>query len=181
MTCVVGIANPTKGALIAFDSLASTGHSCIVRADLKGCKFAPWLAFGYTTSYRYGQIISTYLEPGRKPDDPYDWALRELVPQLRTLLRDHGWLKVSDTHREEAGDCLFAVRDRVLHISSDFQVAEAINGWNAVGSGSPEARGVLHALARSRPAKHAATAALEAAAYLDPGVSAPFHYLTTRA
>lgn len=179
MTCVVGIARPGKGALIAFDSLAGGSGTYSIRRDPKGAKITPWFAFGFTTSYRFGQILAHHLNLGKKPDDPYDWAVRELVPKARELLTTHGWLK-TENGREEAGEAIIAVRDRVFSLQADFQIAERGDGYAACGSGEDFALGALHVL-RGKPARQSAIRALEAAEAGSAWVRPPWYVLETRA
>jgi hypothetical protein len=179
VTCVVGISTPGKGSLIAFDSLAGSNGTYSIRRDPKGAKLAPWLAFGYTTSYRFGQILAHYLPVGGKPDDPFEWAVRTLVPDMRKALAEHGWLK-TESGREEAGNVVFGIRDRVVTVQSDFQVAELAYGYVACGSGEYHALGALHALSGAPPRRHA-IAALEAAEAGSAWVRRPWHVLEVKA
>lgn len=179
MTCVVGIATPGKGSLLAFDSLAGSNGTYSIRRDPKGAKLAPWFAFGYTTSYRFGQILAHHLELGTKPADPYEWAIKELVPQIRELLGKHGWLKV-ESGREDAGTAVLAVRDRIFKLHDDLQIAELESGYAACGSGEYHAYGALHAL-RNQPPRKAAIGALEAAEAGNVWVRRPWHVLEVRA
>lgn len=179
MTCVVGIANPGRGSLVAFDSLSGSNGTYRIRRDPKGAKLAPWLAFGYTTSYRFGQILAHYLTVGVKPEDPYEWAVREFVPEMRRVLGEHGWLK-TENGREDAGTVVVACRDRVFTIHDDFQVAELEFGYAACGSGEYHAYGALHALRGETPRRQAIRA-LEAAEAGSVWVRRPWHVLEVRA
>ncbi len=72
MTCIVGVAEPGKGAVVGFDSLGALGWAKTVRADDKGAQLTPWLAFAYTTSYRFGQILAHHLTfETDPPADPF--------------------------------------------------------------------------------------------------------------
>lgn len=179
MTCVVGISTPGKGALIGFDSLAGGNGVYKIRRDPKGAKLTPWLALGYTTSFRFGQILTHYLEYKTAPADPYEWAIRDLVPQMRKLLGEHGWL-TKNSEQEQGGDVLLAVRDRILVVHSDFQVAEAAQGWSAIGSGEHHAAGALYAT-RDKTPRTSARTALEAAENASTTVRRPWHFLETKA
>lgn len=180
MTCVVGISDPGRGALLAFDSCGGAGGRATPRLDTKGSLIRPWLAVGYTTSYRFGQILTHHLDIQEEPPgDPYEWAVRTLVPEIQAKLSEHQWLK-KDGERAEAGDAIFAVRDRILCVQSDLQVSESARGYDACGSGQDEALGALFARRFGR-AEERARVALEAAAEMTVYVRPPWHFLRTAA
>lgn len=183
MTCVVGIAVPGRGTVIAFDSLGGGDGRARIRRDRKGAKLQPWLALGYTTSYRFGQILTHHLDLGSSaPADPYDWAVTAFVPAARAALRDHGGLK-RENEVDAGGDVLLGVRDRILVVHSDFQVAELAAGFNAVGSGTDEALAAMWSLTRNTTLapRRIAVKALEAASEWTVYVRPPWHVLGTRA
>jgi hypothetical protein len=180
VTCVVGISTK-RGSLIAFDSFASANGKGTVRRDMKGAQLTPEVAFGYTYSYRYGQIITHHLDLPPVETDPFAWAVQKFVPATRTALREHGWLK-KENDREEAGQLILAVRNRVFVIHSDHSVQESTERYTAVGSGDEVALGAIEALLHARAGltdEDIARAALQAAAKLCTGVRAPWHFLRT--
>ena len=125
MTCIVGIRS-SAGVLIAGDSIGTNRTTSEVRVDPK--VFAEGsLAFGHTTSFRWGQILQFYSLPAlargksapTAADDLYRWAVTVFVPQVRSDLAEHGWLR-KEHEREEGGRALVAVGDRLFAVHSDF-------------------------------------------------------------
>ena len=186
MTCVVGIRTGAK-VLVAGDSIATNRSTSDVRVDPKVFADGP-LAFGHTTSFRWGQIAQFYTLPAlasgndapSTDDDLYEWAVTRFVPRLRADLSEHGWLK-KEQEREEGGRAILAVADRLFTVHSDFQIAEVVDHYTAVGSGAEVALGTLFArigVERTRPpqarqAEAAAELAIMAAAYHSAYVRPP--------
>ncbi len=86
-----------------------------------------------------------------------------------------------ENSREEAGEVLLAVRDKIVVVYSDFSVAASVRGFDAIGAACNEARGALQILNGSGGAQDAAKRALHAAEVLNAAVQGPFHFLRTRA
>ncbi len=184
MTCIVGIRS-SAGVLIAGDSIGTNRTTSEVRVDPK--VFAEGsLAFGHTTSFRWGQIVQFYSLPAlargksapTAADDLYRWAVTVFVPQVRSDLAEHGWLR-KEHEREEGGRALVAVGDRLFAVHSDFQIAEAAGCYVAVGSGAEVALGALYArlgdaaAVPKRQATSAAELAIRAAAHHSAHVRLP--------
>lgn len=181
MTLIVGI--KTKGGvLLAADSLASNGHTKRERADAKYYAYNKRVAIGYTTSYRFGQIASWHVSPGKpkRDDDEFEWAVKTYIPALRAALKDHGWLKTKDG-QEEGGSLLLAVRGRLFSVESDLQISEDDYGYMAVGSGAQVAFGALYATREDVTLTPEARSwiAYLAAKDVIPGVGGNWHYVRT--
>ena len=93
---------------------------------------------------------------------------------LRQCLKDGGWARKQD-EREEGGTFLVGVRGRLYTIYDDYQVAQAADGFAAVGCGDQIALGALYATAGTglKP-KARITVALRAAERFSAGVRGPF-------
>jgi len=187
MTCVVGIRTGAK-VLVAGDSIGTNRATSDTRVDPKVFAAGP-LAFGHTTSFRWGQIAQFYTLPAlatgddspARGDDLYEWAVTRFVPKLRADLSEHGWLK-KEQEREEGGRAILAVAGRLFTVHSDFQIAEIADDYTAVGSGAEVALGALFArigIDRVRPpqprqaqaaAELAICAAVRHSAYVRPPI-----------
>ena len=179
MTCVIGI-RQEHGALIAFDSFSGgNGSLTIPRSDPKGGKLAPWLALGYTFSYRFGQILTHHVTVPEKPKgNSFDWMVTMFVPAVRAALKEHGWLKI-ENEREEAGQAIIAVGSRIFVVHTDFQIQEPALDYVSVGAGDDVALGALY-ICNGASAKVNARKALEAAEMFTDSVRPPWHFLTVR-
>lgn len=188
MTCIVGVAKPGDGAVLGADSLGGDGAYWHEIATPKLYQPRSWLAFGFTTSWRFGQVLGHELELGKDREllpaierDPLDWVVRTLVPAMRTALSAAGYTRKKDEH-EEAGTAVVAIRDRVLVVQDDYSIVEPASGVATCGYGYAVAR-VAAAVARDlEPAMQAADLAglaLRHAELAAPWVRGPFHFAST--
>jgi hypothetical protein len=139
-------------------------------------------AFGYTTSFRMGQIIQYGFTPPTLGDDvDLDRVMRTtFVDALRTAFKQAGWAR-TDNGVEETGQFLVGVKGRLFTVDADYQVGEPADGYAAVGCGHALAAGSLHtSRALGWEPSRRVTAALEAAAHHSAGVVDPFTLVTTR-
>nr|MDT0660142.1 hypothetical protein [Micromonospora sp. DSM 115978] len=174
MTAIVGLVSDGS-VYIGGDSAGSDGYSLTVRADGKVFRNGRYL-FGFTTSYRMGQLIRYGLTPPKpKPrKDLERFMSTTFIDSLRDCLKSGGWAK-KENDREEGGTFLVGVSGRLFTIYSDYQVAEAADGYAAVGCGDDLALGALYATAGLpiRP-KRRVKVALRAAERFSTGVRGPF-------
>jgi ATP-dependent protease HslVU (ClpYQ) peptidase subunit len=97
--------------------------------------------FGYTSSYRFGQVLEHNLADPVVPQDDvevYRWLITVLVPDIRQALKDNGF--------EKGGNCLIGVRGQLWELQDDFSVLRSVKGYSAVGSGYEYAIGALEML-----------------------------------
>jgi hypothetical protein len=179
MTAIVGIA--CAGAVyIGGDSGASDGWCEGIRADVKVFRNGPFL-FGFTTSFRMGQLLHHALTPPNPPKVAGNldrFMTTTFIDAVRECLKAGGWAQ-KDSERERGGDFLVGVAGRLFTVCGDYQVGESAAGHAAVGSGYLVALGSLHTTAgmRMSPRRRVITA-LEAAEHHTFGVRAPFVCLT---
>lgn len=178
MTCIVGL-EVNGGVIIGGDSAGVAGYSITGRADEKVWADGDW-AFGFTSSFRMGQILRySFTPPPVHTWDVDRYMATDFVDALRSTLRDKGWMR-SDGGADSGGFFLAGYRDRLYLIASDFQIGRSRDGYQAVGCGEDLALGSLHS---TRP-QYGVTfnpepdervqLALAAAAYHSAGVCGPF-------
>jgi ATP-dependent protease HslVU (ClpYQ) peptidase subunit len=97
------------------------------------------------------------------------------IDAIRDCLKSGGYAK-KDSERESGGTFLIGYRGHLFQIADDYQVAEVVYGYDAVGCGSQIALGASHATEPfgMDPQKRV-LAALKAAAEFSNGVRGPFH------
>lgn len=193
MTCIVGIA--VNGAVIlGADSAGVDGHwNRRVRADRKVFKNGE-LIFGFTTSFRMGQLLEHNLTPPAIQEgmEPYAYAVKLLIPEIRNTLRAGGFMR-TESGVEAGGVFLVGFRGSLFRIDSDFQVGESTEKFEAVGCGEAYAMGAMNMAyeaafrqpeVRSLVAESDADLArvvlqkgLDAAARFSAGVAGPFHFV----
>lgn len=142
MTCIVGIEvneKPAKGAnrrvVIGGDMQGSSWNHKAAYTQPKVFE-KNGIVFGYTTSYRFGQLIEHSLRDMAAPKgDVYTWLVQLLVPSIREALEAGGW--------KEGGSCIIGVQGEVWTLQEDYSVLRSTCGYSAVGSGSEYALGCL--------------------------------------
>jgi len=182
MTCIAALVDGGR-VWMGGDSAGVSGLDLTVRSDAKVFSLGlgrDRLVIGYTTSFRMGQLLRFGFEPPPLPAYD-DWLLRymvvDFVEAVRTRLKAGGFTETANG-RETAGHFLVGVRGRLFSVESDFQVAEAADGYDAVGCGAAYAKGSLHTTAGlDLPAQRRLTLALEAAERHSAGVRGPFEIL----
>lgn len=173
MTCIAGLVHDGR-VYIGADSAGVSGLDLNVRRDLKVCVKGEF-AFGFTTSFRMGQLIQYAFEPPKRhPEkDLMAYMVTDFVDALRNCLKAGGFAR-KDCETEQGGSFLVGHAGRLFAIHGDYQVAEPANGYDAVGCGEGFAKGALFATAKHTPADRIATALAAAEAH-SAGVRGPFH------
>jgi ATP-dependent protease HslVU (ClpYQ) peptidase subunit len=179
MTAIVGLV-VGNDVHIGGDSAGVAGHRLNVRADTKVFRRGPYL-FGFTTSFRMGQLIRYALdvpEPAERKLDAF--MATTFIDALRDCLKKGGWAR-KENDREEGGDFLVGLRGNLYTIYEDYQVAKAADGFAAVGSGAEVALGALFATQGSGLGpRRRVRVALEAAEHFTASVRGPFTVLSLR-
>ncbi|AGL18763.1 hypothetical protein [Actinoplanes sp. N902-109] len=172
MTAIVGLV-AGKRVLIGGDSAGVAGMSLTVRADAKVFRKDRYL-FGFTTSFRMGQLLRYSLTLPRPDGDLDAFMATTFIDALRDCLKTGGWA-MKDNEREEGGTFLVGVKGRLFAIHDDYQVAQAADGYAAVGCGDQIALGALHATeGLGLEPRHRVLRALAAAERFSAGVRGPF-------
>lgn len=171
MTCIVAVAqggNVWMGA----DSAGVVGLSLRMRNDPKIYRVGKFL-FGFTSSFRMGQLLGYKFNPPEQvsmSDEKYMATV--FVDELRETLKAGGFVK-TDNGVESGGTFLVGYHGHIFKIYDDFQVAEAVEPYDACGCGEDIALGALFA-SRGLPPGERVHLALEAAQTFSAGVRAPF-------
>lgn len=172
MTAIVGLARRGK-VYIGGDSAGVGGLSLTVRADAKVFRKGRYL-FGFTTSFRMGQLIRYSLAAPKPKGDLEAFMTTKFVDSLRKCLKDGGWARTED-EREEGGTFLVGVQGQLFTIHADYQVARSVDGFAAVGCGDDIALGALYATkGRGMKPQARVKVALSAAERFSAGVRGPF-------
>jgi len=172
MTCIVAIVEDGK-VHIGGDSAGVAGLSITLRKDPKVFINGEFI-MGFTSSFRMGQLLAHSLKvPTRDSgQDVYEYMVNRFVPAVRNCLKDGG---VATKHHdaEEGGRFIVGYAGRLFMIDSDYQVAEPVDNYMAVGCGDHIALGSLFSTEGKKPKKRIQIA-LEAAEKFSGGVRGPF-------
>ncbi len=173
MTCIVGLVHGKK-VWIGGDSVGVAGLDQIIRADAKVFTRGEF-AFGFTSSFRMGQILRYSFPIPAIPDgkDIYEYMVTDFVNAVRKALKDGGYAR-KESEEEKGGTFLVGVRGRLFKIDSDYQVAENVKPYGACGCGEPYALGAFYAQKSFADPKKAVITALEAATEFSAGVKPPY-------
>jgi ATP-dependent protease HslVU (ClpYQ) peptidase subunit len=172
MTCIVGLIAEGK-VFIGGDSAGVTSYRLQVRRDKKVFKNGPYL-IGYTSSFRMGQLLRYAFAPPipGEYDDLHRFMCTTFVDAVRDCL-DVGGYSRRQSNQESAGTFLVGYGKRLFRIDEDYQVAETLDGFDAIGAGSQVALGALYACQHLDP-KERVFQALLAAERFNAAVRAPF-------
>lgn len=139
MTCIVGIETQDGRVMIAGDMMGSNGHAKANYAQPKVYEHSKMI-FGYTTSYRFGQVVELLLDDNtiyipEKPSEVYGWLVRKFIPQLQ---------KAIDDSSAKPGMMLIGLKGQLWKVQDDYSVLRPTHGFDSVGSGEAFAIGSMY-------------------------------------
>jgi len=177
MTCIAGIVEEGKiymGADSAGVDL--TTYSITYRADQKIFIKNNKMLFGFTTSFRMGQLLRYALKIPQHPDtmDDMTYLTTRFIDAVRKCLKTGGYQTKKDDV-ETGGTFVLGYKSNLYEIYDDYQVALPMDHILAIGCGADFALGSLHT-STGKPLERLKMA-LEAAAHFSIGVAPPFNYL----
>jgi len=181
MTCIVGIIDKeSKRVIIGGDSAESTNSSISIRKDSKVFENGEFV-IGCTSSFRMIQLLRFSFKPPKIiSKDIYEYMCTDFISEVRACFRDGGFLRKDSEGSEAGGTFLVAYKNRLFKVEDDFQVAENLNGIDAVGCGADVALGALYSLSQQNiQTEDIALKALETAEFLAIGVCRPFVLIGT--
>lgn len=179
MTCIVGIA--ADGVVVMGGDSAGVDTQSLglqLRVQPKVFRNGDFL-IGYTTSFRMGQLLEHAFTPPVRHvgQDVFAFMVADFVPAVRRCFEAGGWAR-AENGVNSGGVFLIGYAGRLFQIESDFQVGEALCGFQACGCGEALALGALHATRDGRLSLTERVArALYAAEAFSAGVREPFTVL----
>lgn len=185
MTCIVGLAHEGKVYMGGDSAGVNDSWGMTIRADQKVFtrtetvleRTDEWV-FGFTSSFRMGQVLRYATELPIGPADDADierFLCTRFIDYWRAALAKAGWL-ATENGREEAGSFLVGYRGMVFEVGSSMQVGCSVDGYAAVGCGDDLALGSMYT-STGDPEQRVLTA-LRAAEHGSAGVRAPFEILS---
>lgn len=181
MTCIVGLESEGR-VWLGGDRAAVDQSHFLTHCEQPKVFRRAGLVFGYTSSFRMGQLLQYRLAVPDIPDDqPIDeYMATSFIDAVRNCLKDGGYTKV-DCSRETIGTFLVGVRGHLYVVDDDYNVRRDNGGFNAVGSGLSVALGSLHSTAKLRMhPRERIGMALEAASTFVTSVRGPFDIICDR-
>lgn len=179
MTCIVGLEYDGKVHLGGDRLRGSSDHKAIMDQPKVFLKDNT-MAFGYTTSFRFGNLLQHSLTIPRRTEGDSDeaWLYVDFVGAVRACLKEGGYTTV-ESSVEQGGICLFGYKGKLYHLQSDFSIIRSGYGYDAVGSGMMPALGSLHTSAELNVInpRNRLLCALKAATTFIPTVSEPYDFI----
>lgn len=137
MTCVVGwIDTKNKRVVMGADSLASDSWQAFSLNQPKIWKHGEML-IGCTGSVRFLDLLRYGLTLPEHVDDvdPHEYMVVSVIPILRKLFLDNGFLTKNNEREKGDGLALIGYRQRLFVVEENFAVTESTRSFAAVGSG----------------------------------------------
>lgn len=145
MTVIIGFIDKSK-IYIGGDRLASNGHSKEEIAYPKVFKKGKFL-FGYTTSFRFGEILQYDFEPpfhSKDIEDDREYMVSIFIPELRNSL-ENGKYSASDAYGK-SGVAIIGYKGRLYTLQDDWCLLEYSSGVHTIGAGAEYAVGAMSVL-----------------------------------
>lgn len=186
MTCIVAVKH-NKKIYMGGDSLGSNSNSQkTVRLDEKVFTKGDMI-FGFTSSFRMGQILRYVMVAPDRPEGLTDMAylVAHWIPALIECFADSGYRGTKDDHDHDetrtGGSFLLGYRETLYQVEDDFQVGIPAEQYAAMGCGEDLALGALYSARKAavKDPEKLITVALEAAEKFSGGVQRPFIILST--
>ena len=174
MTCIVGLVDKGK-VYLGGDSCGSSGTNYSVRKDKKVFKNGN-MVFGFTDSFRMGQILRYSFKPPKQPKntDDFEFLCSTFIDSLVETFTKYGYIK-NPTTRPEGGVFILGYKGNIYKVWQDFQVQQNYENFLACGCGQAYALGALKVLSSYdiHPTKKIEMA-LKTAESFDSAVKGPF-------
>lgn len=177
MTAIAGFIHSDGSVWVGGDSAGVAGLDLTRRADQKVFRNGEFI-FGFTSSFRMGQLLRYAFQPPAAADsqDVMAFMATTFVDAVRACLKSGGYAsRVNET--ESAGTFLVAFRGRLFLIDSDYQVSESFCGYAACGAGGSVACGALYATRDREDPRERMYIVLHAAENHNAAVRGPFTIL----
>jgi len=179
MTCIVAIKHDSE-IYIAGDSAGVSGISVRIRTDPK-VFFKNGMVFGFTSSFRMGQVLHHDFEPPQMNDSHksvYGFMITEFVETLRDCFKEKGYGKFTESEENEGGEFIVGYKGELFHIYSDFQVGINSDSYTSAGCGEEYSLGSLYSTDKfDLEPKLKLLEALDSAEYFSGGVCKPYNFV----
>jgi ATP-dependent protease HslVU (ClpYQ) peptidase subunit len=176
MTVIIGYVEGGE-VFLGGDSAGVAGLSLVTRTDSKVFKNRDMI-FGFTSSFRMGQILRYRFEPPELLDwDVEKYMCTDFIDSIRDCFKEYGFARTEESS-DIGGTFMVGFRGRLFKIQCDYQVGWTDKGYDACGCGEDLARGAMAILKETNLApEEKIKKALEATEQWSAGVRSPFNIL----
>lgn len=179
MTCIVGLVDKKK-VYIGGDSAGVSGLDYHIREDEKVFKKND-MVFGFTSSFRMGQIIRySFNIPDHDPRTrDFAYLCTTFIDELIKCFKAKGYAKVNN-EVVTGGFFLMGYKENLYQIQSDFQVSQVKRPFDACGCGEDYALGAMEIMSNIKELKpqEKVEKALAVSESFSAGVRGPFNVVS---
>lgn len=128
MTCIVGYTDKDN-VFIGGDSAGVGGYSLQIRGDKKVFRNKDFI-FGFTSSFRMGQILRYDFEPPEQSvkKSIYKYMVSDFIKEVRNQLRKGGFLN-KENLVESGGTFIVGYKKQLFIVEDDFQVVQTLDNF----------------------------------------------------
>jgi ATP-dependent protease HslVU (ClpYQ) peptidase subunit len=174
MTCIVGYVE--NGSIyMGGDSAGVSGLDINIREDPK-VFIKDGMAFGFTSSFRMGQIIRYCLDipKQKKGQCDFGYLCSDFMDALMDCFKQKGFAEKKD-EQWSGGTFLLGFKSSLYCVYNNFQACKVSTPYQSVGCGENYAMGALYGIRNmSMTPEERIQIALEAAEEFSAGVRRPF-------
>jgi hypothetical protein len=174
--------------MLGADSAGVEEYGMNVRGDAKIFTVNDTMIFGICGSFRMRDLLMHHVDIPKYNPNQYDsdreYLVTEVIESIRQVFKDKGLTQtMDDTMEIFGGSFLLGFNKRLYTIENDYQLAEQLFPFHAVGCGADIALGSLYTTEHMPATKRPTPAmrlmmALEASERFSAGVRGPFNFLT---
>lgn len=120
---------------------------------------------------------------GNDDDFSFEFMVTKFIPRLITLYSESGYDKKYDDGEKKGGSFIIASKDKLYGIDNDFQIAEHLDNYIAMGSGDTVSYGALYTLDvidNLLTPEDKMKIIIGASCYFKTSVAPPINYMNTR-
>jgi len=145
MTLIASYIDKDKTVWLCGDSIGCSENNKTTRADMK-IFYKDGYVVGFTSSYRFGQIIRHYVKLPAIPKKTRNHNhIIKIIELISEKLHDNHWGQELNNHRW-GGQLIIGWPGNLYSIDTDFQYSQSVDPFLCVGSGSNYALGALSSL-----------------------------------
>jgi len=179
MTCIVGLVE--QGVLyLGGDSISVSSYNKTLNRDSK-VFVRNGLLFGTCGHIRLRNLLQYRLDiPLYTGNDPMTYLVNELLEAIRACFKDEGFAQEEKGRECFEGRILLGFERELYIIGGEYNIGRSANAYCAIGVGEEYAYGSLYTTEQMglEPVERLRMA-LEAAAFHNTDVSAPFTFVTS--
>jgi len=179
MTCIAAISENNTIYMGADSAGVGSYYTYSIRSDKK-IFIKNSFIFGFTSSYRMGQLLKYSLNIPEKPSElSQEIFIHTLfIESIRKCLKDNGYSEIKD-NTEKGGTFIFGYNGLIYKVESDFQINETTDSFACCGCGRDWADAVLYITQEKNiKPKERIKQALETSEHFCCAIKKPFEILT---